>query len=178
MIVGQIINAFQAIVARNVNPLESAVVSTTYIRAGEAFNILPQTATLRGTVRTLNKNVQDMIERRMSEIVHGICAMHGATATVDYARGYPVTSNHDQPTQFAASVAGSVVGQDKVDTHLAPTMGAEDFSYMLEARPGAFIFVGNGDTAGLHHPAYDFDDHVIPIGVSYWAKLIETGMPA
>jgi len=178
VIVAQIINAFQGIVARNVNPLESAVVSTTFIRAGDAFNILPQTATLKGTVRTLNKDVQDLIERRMSEIVHGICALHGATAKVDYARGYPVTSNHDTPTQFAASVAGSVVGQDKVDTHLAPTMGAEDFSYMLEARPGAFIFVGNGDTAGLHHPAYDFDDHVIPIGVSYWAKLIETGMPA
>jgi hippurate hydrolase len=178
VIVAQIINAFQGIVARNVNPLESAVVSTTFLRAGDAFNILPQTATLKGTVRTLNKDVQDLIERRMSDIVHGICALHGATATVDYARGYPVTSNHDTPTQFAASVAGSVVGLDKVNTHLAPTMGAEDFSYMLEARPGAFIFVGNGDTAGLHHPAYDFDDHVIPIGVSYWATLIETGMPA
>lgn len=178
MITSQLITALQSIVSRNVDPLESAVLSITYLRAGDAFNILPQTATLKGTVRTLNKSVQDLIERRMTEIVNGICAMHEAKAHFTYDRGYPVTCNHESQTDFAAKTAGTIVGDDKVNIDLAPTMGAEDFSYMLEARPGAFIFIGNGDSAGLHHPAYDFNDHVIPVGVSYWARLIETAMPA
>ena len=178
MITSQLITALQTVVSRNVDPLQSAVLSITLIRAGDAFNVLPQTATLKGTVRTLNKSVQDLIERRMTDIVNGICSMHEAKVHFTYDRGYPVTSNHEAQTHFAAKAAGAIVGDDKVDTNLAPTMGAEDFSYMLEARPGAFIFVGNGDSAGLHHPAYDFNDHVIPIGVSYWARLVEAAMPA
>lgn len=177
MITSQLITALQSVVSRNVDPLESAVLSITLIRAGDAFNVLPQTATLKGTVRTLNKSVQDLIERRMTDIVNGICSMHEAKAHFTYERGYPVTRNHEAQTYFAAKAAGAIVGDDKVDLTLAPTMGAEDFSYMLEARPGAFIFVGNGESAGLHHPAYDFNDQVIPIGVSYWARLIELAMP-
>ena len=177
VIASQLVQALQTIVARNVDPLESAVVSTTFIRAGETFNVLPQYGTLKGTVRTLDPAVQDLVEGRISAIVQGVCAMHGAKGTVDYVRGYPVTLNHDAETRFAGQVAGEVVGSENVDTAVPPVMGAEDFSYMLERRPGAMIFMGNGDTAGLHHHEYDFSDEAIPVGVSYWARLVETAMP-
>ncbi|WP_406856030.1 M20 aminoacylase family protein [Alsobacter sp. KACC 23698] len=178
MVATQIITAFQTIVSRNVDPLEAAVVSVTYVRAGDAFNVLPQSATLKGTVRTLNPKVQDLVEARMHEIATGVAALHGAVATLQYDRGYPCTVNHEAQTAFAADVAAQVVGDDRVNAAVQPTMGAEDFSYMLLARPGAFIFTGNGDTAGLHNPGYDFDDKAIPVGVSYWARLVETAMPA
>ena len=177
-IASQLVIALQGIVARNVDPLESAVVSTTMLRAGETFNVLPQEALLRGTVRTFNPAIQDLVERRMQAIVDATAAMHEATILLDYDRGYPVTRNHEAQTAFATEIARQVVGADHVDTDYPPTMGAEDFSYMLEERPGCFIFVGNGETAGLHHPDYDFDDAAIPIGASYWAKLIETALPA
>ncbi len=177
-IASQLVIAFQSIVSRNVDPLESAVVSTTMMRAGEAFNILPQEAHLRGTVRTFNPAIRDLVERRMNAIVDATAAMHEATITLHYERGYPVTRNHDAQTAFASEVARQVVGADRVDANFPATMGAEDFSYMLEERPGCFIFIGNGDTAGLHHPNYDFDDAAIPIGASYWAKLVETALPA
>ncbi len=176
-ILSQIVSALQGVVARNVDPLESAVLSTTMIHAGDAYNVLPQYGSLKGTVRTLKPEVQDLVERRISEVAQGIAAMHGAKCTVDYARGYPVTRNHESQTAFAARVAGEVVGGDNVNLDAPPVMGAEDFSYMLESRPGAFIFMGNGDTAGLHHHEYDFDDNAIPVGVSYWARLVETSMP-
>ena len=177
-IAAQLVGVLQTIVARNVDPLDSAVVSVTYLRAGETFNVLPQTATLKGTVRTLKPAVQDMIERRISEIADGLAALHGATASVLYERGYPATTNHEAETAFAVEVASEVSGAEAVNADVRPTMGAEDFSYMLLARPGAFIFVGNGDSAGLHHPAYDFNDGLIPTGVSYWARLVEKAMPA
>jgi hippurate hydrolase len=177
-IASQLVIALQGIVARNVDPMESAVVSTTVIRAGEAFNILPQEALLRGTVRTFNPAVQGLVERRMQTIVDATAAMHGAAITLHYERGYPVTRNHAAQTAFATEIAGQIVGADRVDADFPPTMGAEDFSYMLEERPGCFIFIGNGDTAGLHHPDYDFDDAAIPIGASYWAKLVEAALPA
>jgi hippurate hydrolase len=109
-------------------------------------------------------------------VVEGTAKLYGAKAKLTYRRGYPVLMNHEKETGFAASIAGEVVGTERVDTDFAPVMGAEDFSYMLEARPGAFIFVGNGDSAGLHHPAYNFNDDVIPIGTSYWVRLVETAM--
>ena len=177
-IASQLVIALQGIVARNVDPLKSAVVSTTMMRAGEAFNILPQEASLRGTVRTFEPAVQDLVERRMHAICDATAAMHEAAIALDYVRGYPVTRNHDAQTAFATQVAREIVGAERVDANFPPTMGAEDFSYMLEQRPGCFIFIGNGDTAGLHHPAYDFDDAAIPIGASYWAKLVETALPA
>ena len=170
--------ALQTIVARNIDPLKSAVVSVTMFQAGEASNVIPQTARLQGTVRSLEAKVRDQVEKRMREIAAGIAAAHGAKIDLSYHRGYPVTMNHANETEFAARVARDVAGDAGVESGMQPLMGAEDFSYMLEARPGAFIFMGVGDTAGLHHPAYDFNDEAIPAGVSYWARLVETAMPA
>src|SRR3954454_22359300 len=172
----QIVSQIQSIVARNVDPLHAAVISICLFQAGTTDNVIPQTALLRGTARSLTPQVQDVLERRLPEIVEGTARLYGATATLEYKRDYPVTRNHAHETAFAASVAREVVGRDRVDDNVLPVMGAEDFSFMLEARPGAFIFVGNGDSAGLHHPAYDFNDEVIPIGTSYWVKLVEMRM--
>jgi hippurate hydrolase len=172
----QIINQIQSIVSRNVDPLHAAVVSICVFQAGSTDNVIPQTAFLRGTARSLTTDVRDLLERRLHEVVTGTAQLHGATAKLTYRRDYPVTRNHEQQAAFAASVAAEVVGRERVDDRVAPVMGAEDFSFMLEARPGAFIFVGNGDSAGLHHPAYDFNDEVIPLGTSYWVKLVETAL--
>ncbi len=175
-IASQLVIALQGIVSRNVDPLESAVLSVTTFNAGDAFNVLPQDAVLRGTVRTFNPDVQDYVEKRMQEVSDAVAAMHGAKITLSYRRGYPVTTNHADQTEFAAKIASEIAGPERVNRAIAPMMGAEDFSYMLNERPGCFIFVGNGNSAGLHHPAYDFDDSVIPLGVSYWARLVETGL--
>jgi hippurate hydrolase len=126
----------------------------------------------------LAPEVRDLIERRVVEVAETTARLYGATAKATYERRYPVTENHPTQTAFAASVAGQVAGADKVDTNTPPLMGGEDFSFMLEARPGAFIFLGNGSTAGVHHPKYDFNDAAIPAGISYWARLVETAMPA
>jgi hippurate hydrolase len=174
----QMINQLQTIVSRNVDPLESAVVSICQFQAGTTDNVIPQTATLRGTVRALKSEVRDLVQKRMQEVVDGTAALYGAKAKLKYHPGYPVLNNHEKETEFAASVAGGVAGDDKVDTTIPPVMGAEDFSFMLNERPGAFIFIGNGDSAGLHHPAYNFNDDVIPFGTSYWVKLVETAQPA
>jgi hippurate hydrolase len=172
----QIINQIQSIVSRNVDPLESAVVSITQFHAGTADNIIPQTAKLSGTARTLVPEVRDLLEKRLHEVVEGTAKLYGAKAKLVYKRDYPVTRNHERQTAFAAEIARDVVGRDRVDDAVPPVMGAEDFSYMLEARPGAFILVGNGDTAGLHHPAYNFNDELIPVGTSYWVRLVETAL--
>jgi hippurate hydrolase len=174
----QIVNALQSVASRNVDPLESAVVSVCAFKAGETYNVIPQTAQLMGTVRTLTGAVRDLCETRIRAIVETVASAYGAKATIDYRRGYPVTLNQPERTAFMAKVAAEVGGEKAVDTTVAPLMGAEDFSYMLEKRPGAYIFLGNGDTAGVHHPKYDFNDAAIPYGVSLWAKIIETGMPA
>ena len=121
--------------------------------------------------------MEHAVELRLREVVEGTARLHGAKVAFTYKRDYPVTRNHERQTAFAASVAAQVAGRERVDDQVAPVMGAEDFSFMLEARPGAFIFVGNGGSAGLHHPAYDFNDEVIPIGTSYWVKLVETALP-
>jgi len=173
----QIINNIQSVVSRNVDPLEAAVVSICLFQAGNTDNVIPQTAKLRGTARSLTPAVQDLLEKRLREVIEGTAKLHGAKVKFNYRRGYPVLKNHAAQTEFAASVAAGIAGKDKVNTSLAPVMGAEDFSFMLNARPGAFIFVGNGDSAGLHHPAYNFNDDVIPIGTSYWVKLVETALP-
>jgi amidohydrolase len=172
----QIINLLQSIVSRNVDPLESGVVSICMFQAGNADNVIPQHVRLRGTARSLKPEVRDLLEKRIGEVAEGTARLYGATARVTYRRGYPVLMNHERETSFAADVAREIVGGSKVDTDLAPVMGAEDFSYMLQERPGAFIFVGNGDSAGLHHPAYNFDDEVIPVGTSYWVRLTETAL--
>lgn len=174
----QIVTQIQSIVARNVDPLGAAVVSITQFNAGTADNIIPAKATLRGTARSLSADIRDLVEARLRAVVEGTARAHGATAKLVYRRDYPVTQNHPQQTAFAAAVAAEIAGKEQVDTDPPPVMGAEDFSFMLEARPGAFIFVGNGKSAGLHHPAYDFNDSAIPFGTSYWIKLVETALPA
>jgi hippurate hydrolase len=178
VVAAHMITALQSIVSRNVDPLKSGVVSVTYVRGGDAFNIIPQNVTLRGTVRTLEPQVRDLIEARLASVAEHSAAVFGARAKVDYRRGYPVTRNHEAETGFAAEAATEVAGADNVKTDIEPSMGGEDFSYMLLERPGAMILVGNGDTAGLHHPAYDFNDAAISAGVSYWARLAERRMPA
>jgi hippurate hydrolase len=172
----QIVLALQTIASRNVDPLDSCVVSVTRFEAGTANNIIPQSAWLNGTVRTLKPATRDLVEKRIHEIAAGLAAAAGATARVEYRRNYPATINHPAQTEFAARVARKVAGDSHVDADAAPVMGAEDFSFMLEARPGAFIFVGNGDTAKLHHPSYDFNDAAIPYGMSYWVELVETAL--
>jgi amidohydrolase len=153
------------------------VVSMCEFHAGNARNVIPQTAELRGTVRTLTPEVRELVERRVREIVAGVAQITGAKIDLVYQRGYPVTVNHAPQTAFATKIAKDVAGEANV-FETQPMMGAEDFSYMLEARPGAFIFCGNGDSAGLHHPAYNFNDDAIVYGTSYWIKLVETTLAA
>jgi amidohydrolase len=172
----QIVNNVQSIVSRNVDPLESAVISICTFHAGNTDNVIPQTAQLRGTARSLSPKVRDLLERRLKEVVEATAAQHGAKAMLKYRRGYPVLINHAAQTDFATKVAREVAGGEKVSADMPPFMGAEDFSFMLNARPGAFIFIGNGESAGLHHPAYDFNDEAIPFGTSYWVKLVETAL--
>jgi amidohydrolase len=173
----QLIVALQQIVARNVDPLESAVISMCEFHAGNARNVIPQTAELHGTVRTLTPEVGELVEKRVREVVAGVAQITGARIDLSYERGYPVTVNHAVQTEFATQVAREVAGEANVH-ETPPLMGAEDFSYMLEARPGAFIFCGNGDSAGLHHPAYNFNDEAILYGTSYWIKLVENTLAA
>jgi amidohydrolase len=173
----QLINALQQIVSRNVDPLEAAVISICEFHAGNARNVIPQTAELHGTVRTLTREVKDLIEKRVHEVCAGVAQMTGAKIDLTYEHGYPVTVNHAAQTDFATRIAREVAGEANVH-EMAPMMGAEDFSFMLEARPGAFIFCGNGDSAGLHHPAYNFNDEAIVHGTSYWIKLVENTLAA
>jgi amidohydrolase len=172
----QIVNQIQSIVSRNVDPLEAAVITVTLFQAGTTDNVIPQTAVLRGTARSLTPKVRDLVESRLQQMVPAIAQAHGATAKLTYRRDYPVTRNHEEQTVFATSVAGEIAGPERVNDRAPPVMGAEDFSYMLEARPGAMIFVGNGETAGLHHPRYDFNDEAIPVGTSYWVRLVERAL--
>jgi hippurate hydrolase len=177
MVGAQLITALQSIVSRSVDPLESAVVSICEFHAGNARNVIPQTAELRGTVRTLTAEVRKLVEKRVREVVAGVAQMTGAKIDLDYERGYPVVVNHVPQTDVATRVAKEVAGDANVK-EMAPLMGGEDFAYMLEQRPGAFIFCGNGDTAGLHHPAYNFNDDAIVFGTSYWIKLVENTLAA
>src|SRR5438874_5432939 len=172
MVGAQLITALQSIVARSVDPLESAVISICEFHAGNARNVIPQTATLRGTIRTLTPEVRKLVEKRVREVVAGVAQITGANIDLHYKRNYPVVNNHAAETEVASRIAKQVAGEANV-LDMSPLMGGEDFAYMLEARPGAFIFCGNGDSAGLHHPAYNFDDEAIVYGTSYWVKLVE-----
>ncbi len=174
----QIVTALQTIVARNVDPLEACVVSVARFTSGNTDNILPQTAELEGTVRTLSPAVRDLAEKRFREIVSGIAAASGVTFALDYRRNYPVTVNPATQAEFAAAVARDAVGADNLQTDDPPVMGAEDFSFMLEARPGAFAWLGNGDSAGLHHSGYDFNDAALPYGIAYFTRIVETALAA
>ncbi|CUH85656.1 M20 aminoacylase family protein [Thalassovita mediterranea] len=170
------VTTLQSIASRNADPVDQIVVSVTSMESSsKAFNVIPQRVTIRGTVRTMSKEMRDLAEKRINEICSGVAATFGGTADVNYMRGYPVMVNHEEQTQFAADVARSITGQCD-DAPLV--MGGEDFAYMLEERPGAYILVGNGDTAAVHHPEYNFDDEAIPAGCSWWAEIVEQRMPA
>ena len=173
----QLVTALQTIVSRSVDPLESAVISICAFNAGNAHNVIPQTAELKGTVRTLTPEVRELVGKRVREVVEGVARLTGARIDLKYERGYPVTVNHAEQTDFATRIAKEIAGDANVH-ETPPLMGAEDFAYMLEARPGAFIFCGNGDSAGLHHPAYNFNDEAIVFGTSYWIKLVENKLAA
>ena len=173
-----LVQALQTIVSRSVDPIESAVVSVTTIHAGQAHNVIADTAHLGGTVRTLDPKIRDLVEMRMHDLVDGFATAHGATIALNYSRSYPVTRNHPAETAVAIAAASEIVGAAHVAGDDPPIMAGEDFSYMLEARPGAFVFIGNGESAGLHNSSYDFNDEAIPFGCSFWARLIERTMPA
>jgi amidohydrolase len=177
VVAAQIIVALQTIASRNVDPMAQVVVSVCAVETDSmAYNVIPQVVRMKGTVRTMDPKVQDQVQARVVQIAQGMASTLGATASVDYRRGYPVTVNAPENTVFAADVARAVSG--RVDTNTAPLMGAEDFSFMLNERPGAYIFLGNGDTAMVHHPAYNFDDAAIPFGASWYAGMAEARMPA
>ncbi|MER8749190.1 M20 family metallopeptidase [Mesorhizobium sp. M1050] len=178
VITSQLVGALQTIASRSIDPVEAVVVSVTKFHAGDAYNVIPETAEIAGTVRTLRKEIAKKSEERIRTICAGLATAFGARIEVDYQANYPVTFNHAEETIFASDVAIGVAGDAYVHRGIQPVMGGEDFSYMLEARPGAFIFIGNGDTAGLHNPAYDFNDEAIPHGMSYWVKLAETALAA
>jgi hippurate hydrolase len=172
----QLVLAMQTIVSRNADPVQQIVVSvTSFTTSSTAFNVIPQKVHLKGTVRTMSPEMRDLAEKRIREIVAGITATFGGTGEVTYHRGYPVMVNHEEQTEFAAEVARAVSG----GCDEAPlVMGGEDFAFMLEERPGAYILVGNGDTASVHHPKYNFTDEAIPAGCSWWAEIVERRMPA
>ncbi len=176
----QLYTAMQTIVSRNVDPLKSAVVSVTTFHAGSAHNVIPETAELSASIRTFDPEVREMIRKRISELCAGMEAMHGATIRAEYTYGYPPTVNHETQTRIALDIAREVAGEAMTRDDIPPVMGSEDFSYMLEARPGAFLWLGSGKTdsdPGLHHPRYDFNDEVLTLGASYWARLVESAMP-
>jgi hippurate hydrolase len=173
----QLVTALQTIVSRNNNPQDSLVVSVTQFHAGNTNNVIPETAMINGTIRSLNAETRALGETRLRQILDGVTKATGTSFELEFSPGYPVTFNHAGPTETAIKVARLVSGDNKVDDKARPMMGGEDFSYMLKSRPGAYIFMGNGDTAGLHHPKYDFNDDAIPYGASFWAKLAETVLP-
>ena len=177
----QVVVALQTVVARNLDPVAQGVVSITQFHGGDADNVIPQEAILRGTIRSFAPEVRDLLERRVGEIARGVAEAQRVRAAVTYTRGYPPTVNTEAETELAAAAAVEVVGEDRVDRAVAPVMGAEDFAYMLERKPGAYIFMGIGDDDAapmLHSPDYDFNDQALPYGASYWAKLVERLLPA
>jgi hippurate hydrolase len=180
LVAAHIITAVQSIVSRNVKPLDSAVISLCAMRAGEmsAMSVIPGNATLVGTVRTFSRHVQDLVEARLSEMCQAVALGFGASATVTYERMYPATINTAPEAHFAASVATSLVGHDRVVRDLEPSMGAEDFSFMLQVKPGAYMRIGQGEENGvgscfLHNSRYDFNDDILPLGAALHASLIE-----
>lgn len=173
VIAAQIIVGLQTVVSRNTDPINALVISVTKLKAAQAYNVIPEQVEMAGTVRTLVPVLRDFAERRMRESAEGIARGFGADIEFNYRRSVPVTFNHTRETNLAITAAGNLVGPASVDDKIAAVMGAEDFAYMLEARPGAFVFIGNGPTADVHHPAYDFNDEVLPYGIGYWVNLVE-----
>jgi hippurate hydrolase len=188
MVAVQIAQAWQTIISREKNPLETAVLSVTQIHAGSATNVIPDDAVLIGTVRTFTTEVLDLVERRMQEIAQGVAGAFNAGVDFSFKRNYPPLVNHAAQTAFAIEAMKAVVGEDNVDSKVEPTMGAEDFAFMLQAKPGCYVFLGNGDgehrlgghglgPCQLHNGSYDFNDQLLPIGASYWVRLAEMSLP-
>ena len=172
-----VVVALQSIAARNVDPIKNAVVSVCTMRSDtDSYNVLPQTVRLRGTVRTLDAGIRDLVQDRLQSVVSHTCAAYQCTADITYARGYPITVNAETNTSYAADVAENIA--PSVDRDTPPIMAGEDFSYMLNQRPGAYIMLGNGDGPTVHHPMYNFNDDAIPAGCSWYAEMIETRLPA
>ncbi|HVC51872.1 MAG TPA: M20 aminoacylase family protein [Stellaceae bacterium] len=171
-----IVLALQTIPSRNIDPVDSAVISVGFMRGGSAYNVIPDELHIGGTVRSFRPEVQDLLERRIGEVARGAAAAHGAEVEFAYRRGYPPTVNHAAEANFAADVAAEICGEDNVNRTTAPSLGGEDFSYMLRARPGAMLWLGNGPGEGgcfLHNSRYDFNDSALPVGVSFFARLTE-----
>jgi hippurate hydrolase len=179
-----VVTALQSIITRNKRPVDAAVLSVTQFHAGETSNVIPDSALIGGTVRTFTNEVLDLIERRLNEVAHLIAEGFDCQADVVFTRNYPPTINHEQETQFAIGVMQDLVGTDNVNVRIDPTMGAEDFAFMLQEKPGCYVFLGNGDgdhrstghgmgPCHLHNPSYDFNDALIPVGVNYWVALAQ-----
>ncbi len=171
------VQSLQTIISRNAEPGTQLVISTTQIHTGAAENVIPETCYVNGTVRTFDKEVQAMVLQRMQAIVEGHAASYGVEAELDYEYGYPPTVNDPVKTELAADVAREISGDDGVVVGFPPLMGAEDFSYMLEARPGAFLLLGQGEGESVHHPGYNFNDEVAPVGASFFARMVERTQP-
>jgi len=177
----EVVGALQSITSRNTDPVDALVVTVTQIHGGDAYNVIPGEVHLAGTVRSFREEVRDSVAPAMKRIADGICAAYGATAELRYDKLYPATVNSVEETKQAVAAAAAVVGANAIDRSPVPSMGAEDFAYMLREKPGSYIWMGNGDVEGgcmLHNPGYDFNDEIIPIGVSYWAELVEQALPA
>ena len=175
-----IVQALQTIIARQIDPLDNAVISVTQFQAGDTFNVIPETARLAGTVRTFKPETRDFCETRLREVAGGIAGGFGLGHEIFYRRGYPPTVNHDRESDRAADIAAELVGENAVDRSPQPVMGAEDFAYMLEEKPGSYIWMGVGGAEEgkiLHSPYYDFNDDALPLGTSYWVRLVERLMP-
>jgi amidohydrolase len=180
LIGAKIIEAFQSIVSRSVDPQDAAVISVTQFHGGDAYNVIPDAVEIHGCTRCFSPKVQAMMEQKMRTQAEQICAAFGASATFYYEKRYPPTVNAQAETEMAAKAAASVVGAERVNLNPKPAMGSEDFAYMLQAKPGSYIWIGNGDGEGscmVHNPSYDFNDAILPIGASYWVKLVEQLLP-
>ena len=181
IVASQIVNALQTMVSRQINPLEPSVLSITQIHAGEAYNVIPDQAVIRGCTRCFSTKIQQQLEEGIEQLSSQIAASFGAVANVHYERRYPPTVNAMKETEDAIEAAAMTVGRSHVNTNPTPSMGSEDFAYMLQQKPGSYIWIGNGRGEGscmIHNPGYDFNDDVLPIGASYWAHLSQTLLPA
>ncbi|MBL4614252.1 MAG: amidohydrolase, partial [Magnetovibrio sp.] len=176
----QVITAWQSIISRSIDPQDAAVISVTQLDAGDAFNVIPDVVRLKGAVRTFNDDVRDRVWTRMNDLASGICQGFGAQFSLKRHRSYPATLNSDTEAGLCALAAAQVVGHHNINHHPTPSMGAEDFAYMLHAKPGCYVWMGNGPGEGgclLHNPRYDFNDQALAIGASYWVKLVESLLP-
>ena len=183
VVASQVVSALQTITSRNTHPVDSVVISVTQIHGGDAYNVIPDSVRMHGTVRTFQTETRDKIPSSMLRVAEGVCAAYGATCELNYMSGYPATINSVPETEISAKAVVDLLGEDKIIRNPTPCMGAEDFSYMLEARPGCYVWLGIGPGKGeagcmLHSSRYDFNDDVLPTGASYWVKLVENELPA